>query len=275
MLEQFGLTTYDSTTDVFGINRHGLQTGDTLVYNPYNISTSTVNFPEFTTGQTYYVISVDINNIKLAFTAQDATDNIAVDFNTPTGSWNSNYMFRRVFNVLYNNYTIDVLAGDAINFFIDDTTSGGDFFLIDSPTTGYAANRVLNTTNRSNISYIVFPTNDGSGASGYVAWDTKGWNQTETENGNPQDTDPNRPSEIHRYGYGNSTNSAMRGEIRILPSYTTNSQNSLDYYYKYTVPASGGRSELKLRVYRHGYQSSSIGQIEHIRITSIGSGWGE
>jgi hypothetical protein len=274
VLEQFAATSSDLATDSLTITRHGLQTGDPLVYNPYNLLTSSVDFAGYTTGQTYYVIRVDDNIIKLALTTENASAGTAVDLTAATGN-TASVMFRRASNVLYNNYTIDVLAGDTLNFSIDDTTSGGNFFLIDSPTTGYATNRILNTTNRSNTSYIVFPTNDGSGASGNVVWNTQGWDQTETENGNPQDTDPNRPSEIHRYGYGNSTNSAMRGEIRILPSYTTNSQNSLDYYYKYTVPASGGRSELKLRVYRHGYQSSSRGRIEHIRITSIGSGWGE
>lgn len=275
LLEEFRADTYDVANDFVYINRHGLQTGDPLVYNPNNISTSLFNFVGYTTGQTYYVIRVDSGTIKLALTAQDATDNIAVNLTSVTGSWNSYSMFRRVFNVLYNNYTIDVEAGDTLNFTIVDTTSGGNFFLIDSPTTGYAVNRVLNTTNRNDPGYTTLPTNSGSGASGSVVWEVKGWHQTETENGNPQDTDPNRKSEIQRYGYGNSTNPAMRGEIRILPSYTTNSYSSLNYYYKYTVPVSGSRSELKLRVYRTAYQFGNRGLISNIRITSIGSGWGE
>lgn len=275
VLEQFVLTTYNSTTDVFVINRHELQTGDTLVYNPNNISTSTVNFAAFTTGQTYYVIRVDINNIKLALTAQDATDNIAVNFDPPTGTWGSIPLFRRGFNVLYNNYTIDVSIGDTLNFIIDDTTSGGNFFLIDSPTTGYAANRVLSSSNMQFQSYQSAPTNSGSGASGAVQWETVGWYQTETENGNPQDTNPNRPEEIRRYGYGNSTNPAMRGEIRLLPSIPNSGNSIWQPYYKYTVPASGGRSELKLRVSRYTRTYGNPGNVSNIRITSVGSGWGE
>jgi len=274
-LEEFRADNSSAVDNTVYINRHGLQTGDPLVYNPLNIATSSFNFVGYTTGQTYYVIRVDGGTIKLALTAEDATNNIAVDLTSVTGSWTSYSIFRRVFNVLYNNYTIDVEAGDTLNFTIVDTTSGGNFFLIDSPTTGYAANRILNATNRINPSYMVLPTNDGSGASGSVVWEVKGWHQTETENGNPQDTESNRKSEIQRYGYGNSTNPAMRGEIRILPSYTTNSHSSYNYYYKYTVPASGGRSELKLRVYRLAYQYGNRGLIAHIRITSIGSGWGE
>ena len=271
LLEEFRANTADVASNTVFINRHGLQTGDPLVYNPSNIATSFGNFVGYTTGQTYYVIRIDGGAIKLALTAQDATNNIAVDLTNVTGSWTSYTIFRRVFNVLYNNYTIDVEAGDTLNFTIVDTTSGGNFFLIDSPTTGYAANRILGY--RGDTGYTTYPTNNSSGASGSVVWEVKGWHQTETENGNPQDTDPNRKSEIHRYGYGNSTNPAMRGEIRILPSYTTNSNSSLNYYYKYTVPASGSRSELKLRVYRNAYQGSSRGLISNIRITSVGSGW--
>jgi hypothetical protein len=275
LLEEFVLNTYNATTDLLYINRHGLQTGDTLVYNPNNIPTSTVNFATFTTGQTYYVIRVDGGTIKLALTAEDAANSIGINFDAATGAWSTVPLFRRGFNVLYNNYTIDVEAGDTLNFTIVDTTSGGNFFLIDSPTTGYAANRVLNTTNRIGNSYTTFPTNAGSGALGVVIWEVKGWHQTETQNGNPQDTESNRKSEIQRYGYGNSTNPAMRGEIRILPSYTTNNYSAYNHYYKYTVPASGGRSELKLRVYRLAYQYGNRGSIAHIRITSIGFGWGE
>lgn len=275
LLEQFVAASWNTTNDTVTFTRHGLQTGDPLVYNPYNYATNLVNFVGYTTGQTYYVIRVDNNIIKLALTAEDASNAIAVDLTSETGSPGSYLMFRRGFNVLYNNYTIDVLAGDTLNFAIDDTTSGGNFFLIDSPTTGYAANRVLNSANRDGISYMVFPTNSGSGASGLVEWSTRGWPQTEIENANPQDTDPNRASELYRYGYGNSTNPAMRGEIRLLPS-NRNSYNSVSTpYYKYTVPASGSRSELKLRVYRNTITYGSAGIVRSIRITSIGSGWGQ
>lgn len=275
VLEQFGLNTYNSTTNILVINRHGLGTGDTLVYNPNNISTSTVNFASFTTGQTYYVIRINDNTIQLALTAVDATNNIAVDFDPPTGSWSTIPLFRRAFNVLYNNYTIDVSIGDTLNFEIVDTTSGGNFFLIDSPTTGYAENRVLRSSNIQTVSYEVLPTNSGSGASGTVKWETGAWYQTETENGNPQDTNPNRPGEIRRYGYGNSTNSAMRGEIRLLASLSDSGNTSWNPYYKYTVPASGSRSELKLRVSRYTRTNSLPGLVNNIRITSIGSGWGQ
>ena len=270
VLEQFAATSSDLATDSLTITRHGLQTGDPLVYNPYNLLTSSVNFAGYTTGQTYYVIRVDDNIIKLALTTENASAGTAVDLTAATGN-TASIMFRRASNVLYNNYTIDVVRGDTLDFTIVDTTSGGDFFLIDSPTTGYAANRVLKSANMVFYSYQEIPTNSGSGASGSVSWNTTGWKQTETEHGNPLDPDQNRPNELQRYGYGNSTNAAMRGEIRILPS-NSSSYTLYSSYYKYTVPASGGRSALKLRVYRKPQQQDNP-YVSSISIHSIGSGW--
>ena len=60
----------------------------------------------------------------------------------------------------------------------------------------------------------------------------------------------------------------MKGEIRVNPRASSNS--GWDPYWKYTVPANGGRSELKLRVYRDVSQSS---ELEGITIHSVGSGW--
>lgn len=270
VLEEFAASSADVATDSLTITRHGLQTGDPLVYNPYNLLTSSVNFAGYTTGQTYYVIKVTDDTIKLALTTGNASAGTAVDLTAATGS-TASVMFRRASNVLYNNYTIDVVRGDTLDFTIVDTTSGGDFFLIDSPTTGYAANRVLKSANMVFYTYQEIPTNSGSGASGSVSWNTKGWKQTETEHGDPLDPDQNRPYEFQRYGYGNSTNAAMRGEIRILPS-NSSSYTVYKPYYKYTVPASGGRSALKLRVYRQEYQQGDA-YVTNIIITSIGSGW--
>ena len=124
-------------------------------------------------------------------------------------------------------------------------------------------------------SYMPAPTNSGSGASGFFQWETGGWYQTETENGNPQDTNSNRPGEIRRFGYGNSTNPEMRVEIRLLPTFSLNYNSVWSPYYKYTVPASGSRSELKLRVFRYTNIYGNPGSVSNIRITSVGSGWGE
>ena len=52
----------------------------------------------------------------------------------------------------------------------------------------------------------------------------------------------------------------------------TDTTSGYNPYWKYTVPASGGRSELKLRVYR-GNQWYDSAYIVAITINSIGSGW--
>ena len=64
----------------------------------------------------------------------------------------------------------------------------------------------------------------------------------------------------------------MKGEIVVEPFFSSNGTSNFSPYWKYTVPASGGRSELKLRVYR-GNQWYHQGYIVAITINSIGSGW--
>ena len=54
---------------------------------------------------------------------------------------------------------------------------------------------------------------------------------------------------IVKYVYANSTNATMKGEI-VLEPFVFQSSSNYSPYWKYTVPADGGRSELKLRVYR-------------------------
>ena len=63
----------------------------------------------------------------------------------------------------------------------------------------------------------------------------------------------------------------MKGEIVVEPWVFANG-SSFNPYWKYTVPASGGRSELKLRVYR-GNRWYDSAHIVAITINSIGSGW--
>ena len=77
---------------------------------------------------------------------------------------------------------------------------------------------------------------------------------------------------IIKYIYANSTNASMKGEIVIEPYVHNAGGSNFSPYWKYTVPASGGRSELKLRVYR-GNQWYYSPFIVAISIHSIGSGW--
>ena len=86
-----------------------------------------------------------------------------------------------------------------------------------------------------------------------------------------------RPGEdgTKKYIYCSETNSSAKGIITLLPSYINVSyptQVVADGYYKYTVPASGGRSELKLRVWRYGIND---GTVKNVTIHSIGTGWSD
>lgn len=267
LLEQWFLSNYSLASDTLSITQHILQTGNPVVWNPDSLTGS---ITPLVNNTTYYVIKVDGNTIKLAATLEDATNGIAINLTAVSGSWNL-IPLRRAFNVLYNNYQIDVEMGDTLNFVVNDTTSGGQFYIIDSPSTGYAANRVLNTTNFDAQSYQVFPSGQGTSN---ISWNAEGWPQTEDENQNPDDIAGTGLTGIYSYGYGNSTNPSMRGVIRILPSIKNNNTTIYYPYWKYTIPASGGRSSLKIKVYRNPSQASYTHQIAGIQIYSKGSGWG-
>lgn len=267
LLEQWYFSNYNLTNDTLTITQHVLQTGNPIVWNPDTISASVT---PLVNGTTYYVIRVDGNTIKLAATLDDATNGIAMNLTAVNGSWNT-IPLRRAFNVLYNNFQIDVEMGDTLNFIVNDTTSGGNFFIIDSPSTGYAANRVLNTTNYVSESYKSFPTGHGTSN---VVWNVKGWPQTEDEVQNIDDIPGTGLTGIYSYGYGNSANPAMRGVIRILPSIKSGNNTIYYPYWKYNIPASGGRSSLKIKVYRFPWQTSYDGRVAGIQIYSKGSGWG-
>lgn len=275
LLEQWYPSNLSTANDTLTLTQHILQTGNPVRWNPGGAVTGT-SITGLTNDTTYYVIRVDGNTIKLAATLDDATNGIAVNITGSVGNYGL-IPLRREFNVLYNNYQIDVEMGDTLTFLVNDTTSGGQFFLIDSPTTGYAANRVLNTTNFQAQSYQVFPTGQGTST---VSWYVEGWPQTETEIVNPGDALGGGISGVgytgrFSYGYGNSANPSMRGEIRILPALKSGNQTNFFPYWKYTIPASGGRSSLKIRVHRfpEQYGSSWRRSVAGITIHSIGSGW--
>ena len=68
----------------------------------------------------------------------------------------------------------------------------------------------------------------------------------------------------------------MKGTITLNPAYNSNNANyNNKTYWKYTVPAvSGGRSELKLRIYRDDY-STNAGEVSGILICNEATGWSD
>ena len=256
---------------------HGIQTGDPLVYGsqdtfPANYSTIT----GLTWGTTYYAIRVDRRDFKLAATAEDATNGIAVNLTAWVNGTAYSYVgFRRPFNVLYNNYEIVVKTGTKLNFYVNDTTSGGTFNIISDPELGYSTTRIFYSVNYTNYNYREYPQGN---ATSVVSWTTRGVALTENEFLSPQELNNLGIGNSGKvsYGYVNSSNPTMKGNIVILPNANSDQWNYGEYnYFKYTVPASGNRSALKLRIYRYGHEDSYRGKISKITIHSIASGWVE
>ena len=183
------------------------------------------------------------------------------------GKW----AFQRPQDAESENKTIDAYQGTTIIFY--DST---DVEFIDGQMAsgGYSADAVINTDNQSTLSgvfdYREFPVLNGSDRS----WFLKGWEQTEDEV-----FDPTAPTHvgyqgIHSYGYAHTTNAGQKGVINLLPSANVNSRFAP--YWKHTIPASGGRSELKIRVWRRPEQDSYqyVRCVAGITIHSVGNGWG-
>ena len=249
--------------------RHGISTGDALHYAA-GISSPDANkvIGGLSADTIYYAIKVDDDNFKVAANATDAGNGVAIDI-TPASQ--SGYYFQRADDAAWDNYTINVKLGDTLNFDSSGSSGAGGTFNILYNSDSYDAAKLLTDYPGS---FADAPTGQGTAT---TVWDTGGYRQTENEVLRPtrwisegagtslDDTG------IVKYVYANSTNSTMKGEIVVEP-FVFQSASRYSPYWKYTVPASGGRSELKLRVYR-GNQWYQSPYIVNITIHSIGSGW--
>lgn len=285
MLRRLYLATYvsggaNSADDTITFAQdHFLSTGDALHWAPGGTQT-TYDIGGLTLDTVYYAIVINNRTIKVAANATDAANGVAIDLQyggvwTDSAVSNSNvgvYYFRDVDDAAYDNRTIEMYVGDLIEFYVNDP-SGGTFNFCGG-TNDYAANKRLYTLWSSYSGTTSAPRPTDNITSGTASWNTNYWHQTEDEKFIPESEIPlayrSDPwnYEIYKYIYCSSTESAMKGEIVLLPH--RNSNGGHDPYWKYTVPANGGRSELKLRVYRDRSQSYDIQDIE---IASVGSGW--
>ncbi len=265
-----GVSNVDGAADTVYNLRHGIQTGDALHYAA-GISSPDANkvIGGLTADTIYYAIRVDDNNFKVAANATDAGNGAAIDISPAT---TTGYYFQRADDAAYDNYTINLKQGDVINF---DSTgasgAGGTFNLIYNNDSYDAANLLA----QYDVNWQATPTGQGTTT---TVWNTRGYRQTETEV-----LRPNRwigegagtslgDTGIVKYIYANDTNSSMKGEIVLEPYISNNNTSTYNPYWKYTVPADGGRSELKLRIYR-GNQWYHQPYIVGVTINSIGSGW--
>lgn len=272
MLEEWRINGTSVDTDTLYNLRHGIQTGDALHYAA-GVTNPDANFVinGLSADTIYYAIRVDDDNFKVAANATDASNGTAISI---TSSVSNGYYFQRADDAAYDNYTINLKQGDKIVF---DSTgasgAGGTFNLIYNNDSYDAANLLA----RYEFNFQAEPTGQGTTS---TEWDTEGYRQTEDEV-----LRPNRwigegagtslgDTGIVKYIYANDTNPSMKGEIILEPFISNNNTSVYNPYWKYTVPANGGRSELKLRIYR-GNRWYHSPYLVGVTINSIGSGWTE
>ena len=265
MLEEFQFTynLVSSSTNEITITRHGLSTNDLVTYAAGQSADANKTIGGLTVNTDYYVIKVDDNRIKLALSSGGSE----ISLTQPS---QSGFYLQHKNDSAYDNLTINVLIGDTLNFDSSGASGAGGTFNLIKNHNSYDASKLLTNANY----WQAAPTGNGTASTN---WSTSAYGQTESEALYPDrgpletgtDLDDTTDSYgINKYIYVNSVNSSMKGEIVLLPSII--SQNTLLFpYWKYTVPASGGRSELKLRVYRVN------GVVSSITIHSIGSGWSD
>ena len=254
--------------------RHGLSTGDAIHYAA-GVSSPDANkvIGGLSVDTIYYAIKVDDTNFKVAANATDAGNGTAIDI---TAATTTGYYFQRADDAAWDNYTITAKLGDRLYFDSSGATGAGGTFNLIYNNDSYDASKLLAKFTSNWQNEIQNNASDGNAAVTY--WNTVGYRQSENEV-----LRPNRYAHegagtstgdygIIKYIYANSTNASMKGEIVIEPFVHNAGGSNFSPYWKYTVPASGGRSELKLRVYR-GNQWYYSPFIVAISIHSIGSGW--
>lgn len=272
MLEEFRFTTssVDDADDTINIIRHGIQTGDSVHYAP-GVSSPDANkvMSGLSADTVYSAIRVDDDKIKLAANATDAANGTAIAISPAS---QDGYYLQRADSATYDNYTINVKLGDKLLFNSTGASGAGGTFNILWQTDSYDANKLLT---RYDANWQADPTGQGTTT---TEWDTNGYRQTEDEVlrpnrwvGEGSGTSTGDLGTV-KYIYANDTNASMKGEIVVEPFISNNGISGYGPYWKYTVPADGGRSELKLRIYR-GNQWFHNPFITNITIHSIGSGW--
>lgn len=263
------------------IDGHELVQNQAIHWAP-GVTNEDRNVAGLTLDTVYYVIVVDDNYFKLAANATDAANGIAITLNV--GGWGgADYAakssqsagFRDINDASFDNRTINIGSQDVIQITLDTAGSGNMYLCYD--TDDYDANKHIiagwnNGVLFQSASYTTAPTGMGSDT-GTINWDTRGYYQSYTDPADKELFHPTETLDSRKYIYANDTNSGMKGEINVYPQVCTYNQN-YNAFWDYEVPASGGRSALKLRVSR--YQSSSsayYGRLSNISILTKGTGW--
>ena len=256
--------------NVITVNYMGdnLTTGTKLTYN----GQGTAVLPQLSSGNVYYMRRVSDNQISLHDTASNAQDpSGTAGIQSVTALYNTDPL--RFRTDAQTNPAITMYVGDDVYFYTHATTDGGDFRVCDfTAGSSYSSDRHYHdATNNTDANHDV--TGTGAWLDPYY-WDTRSFNQTENEVFDPTQLTDVGYQGVYAYGYANSANPLMKGTITLNPVFNSNNANWTNKtYWKYTVPAvSGGRSELKLRIYRDDY-STDAGEVSAIMICSEATGW--
>ena len=295
----YNTTFVDITNDRIRSDRHGFSTGDAVRYAKGQTDASYDLGTTITKNTIYYIIYVDRNHFSLATSSTNATNGVKIDidgYTTHTGTFEcftqedqgTDYV-----NANINLYTGDHIefqndAGNATNFTLCrdvDSFDTNQRIVYNDSTYGFTPKSHLkgarDVTITNTISYRVNTTNISCSPGTNLTWDTESYPQSESEPlyptsiTNPSLTDIPGGDGTVKYIYCSETNANAKGVINLIPGNITQSYASQinNYpYWKYTVPVSGGRSELKLRVQRYGYNN---GHLRNITIHSIGTGWSD
>ena len=258
------------------IDGHGFTTGQAVHWAPGG-TIETQNVAGLTLDTIYYIIVVDDDYFKLAANATDAANDTAITLSY--GGWsstsalksNTGYNFRDINDASFDNRTINIGSQDVLQITLDTAGSGNMYLCYD--TDDYDANKhIVNGWSGQTTSSTTAPTGMGSDT-GTIERYTAGYYQSYTD---PADKELFHPSETlgsRKYIYANDTNSGMKGEINVYPQ-VCGYNGSYSAFWDYEVPASGGRSALKLRVSRYQNNNGSYyGRLSDISILTKGTGW--
>ena len=245
-------------------------TGTKLTYN----GQGTALMQGLSSGNVYYMRRINDYTITLHTSANGANNNTGVVTTTYTSFSGLDPKHFRT-DSLGSNPTITINRNDDIYFYTHATTDGGQFRICDFLAgAGYNADRDMhNQDNLQNSSMDV--TGSGTYASPYF-WDTRYWSQTENEYKDETKTVLNSGyTSLAAYGYANTVNGNLKGTITLNGVHTSNGTYTSRLYYKYTVPASGSRGALKLRIYRGDSGTTYGGKVTGIHICNEATGWSD
>jgi hypothetical protein len=271
---------------------HDLENGHALVYRAVNSQVTALS-PSISDGDTVYLVkysATDYQSIRLATSLADATAEEPVYLTDFNQIGPSEFV---LMDATHTDTTQlqEVRQGDYISFETPtnfDTVRGSDSLLssshplyIQDSSGAYDADRLINTVNYKDIYADAvdqvnsrnYPSNGNLAGSG---WDGSGifyWNTSAWEQGN------------YYIVCGNHSTMTVTLPLVVSPgrmdAWSSSFFKSVVYpnreglqmpYYDYTVPASGDRSALSLRIYRdHNNIPSKISGVRVMNMNS--SGW--